>query len=90
MSPFGTMEESLLVFPEHPLVPVHALLDLAADVGDEAVDGHAQQEEAVLDRHEQQDPVALAGPGGEGLNRKRGTHLIDGNNQRYQLFIDDV
>ena len=71
MSPFGTMtEESLLVFPEHPLVPVHALLDLGADVGDEAVDGHAQQEEAVLDRHEQQDPVALAGPGGEGLNER--------------------
>ena len=68
MSPFGTMEKSLLVFPEHPLVPVHALLDLGADVGDEAVDGHAQQEEAVLDRHEQQDPVALAGAGGEGLN----------------------
>ena len=59
--------KTLLVFSEHPLVSVHALLNFAADVGDESVDGHPQEEEAVLDRHEEQDPVTLAGGGGEGL-----------------------
>ena len=31
------------MFPEHPLVSVHALLNLAADVGDESVDGHTEE-----------------------------------------------
>ena len=86
MRPFGKVHNLLLlVFPEHPLVPVHALLDLAADVRDEPVDGYPQQEEAVLDGHEQQDPVALAGPGGEGL-KENGTQSYVMAKEYFALF----